>query len=64
MRKAKTILSAQVDLAAKEAIATKTVADFVTSSSRRILAAFNASMDFIHITYDLHLWFVDDIALL
>ena len=38
---------AQVDLTAKEAIAMKTVADFVTSSSRRIFASFNVNMDFI-----------------
>ena len=38
---------AQVDLAAKEAVATKTIADFVKSSSRRIFAAFNVSMDFL-----------------
>jgi len=36
-----------VDLAAKEAIATKTIADFVNTSSRRIFAAFRMSMDFL-----------------
>jgi len=38
---------AQVDLAAKEAIATKAVTDFVTSFSHHICASFNVNMDFI-----------------
>jgi len=38
---------ARVDLAAKEAIVTKTIADFVNSSSCRIFAAFRVSMDFL-----------------
>jgi len=38
---------AQVDLAAKEAIATKTIADFANSSSCRTFAAFHVSMDFL-----------------
>jgi len=36
-----------VDPAAKEAIATKTIADFVNSSSHHIFAAFRVSMDFL-----------------
>ena len=37
----------QVDLAAKEAIAAKTVADFVTSASLRTFTAFDVSVDFL-----------------
>jgi len=36
----------QVDLAAKEAIAAKTVPDFVTPASLRIATAFDVFMDF------------------
>ena len=39
---------ARVDLAATEAISTKTVADFVTSASGKIVDAFKVSMDFLH----------------
>ena len=38
---------AQVDLTAKEAILTKTVADFVTSASLRIMSAFQVSTNFL-----------------
>jgi len=37
----------QVDLTAKEAIAVKTIADFVSSASHRIFEAFSINMDFL-----------------